>query len=210
MIRIDLLPDEYRRTERTEPTLFFASLGLLVFFLATLSVAAYFWFAVVGQARSDVQVAHEILDSKRPMSLYADQLETEKKEYTSRLDHIHDFSNSRVLWTKKIDQLTSLIDSPLQDGRHQVWLQLLKVDMNDTRGRGMLLTGHSATSRLKNLSDFNTDLKTTPFFNEFQSISVPAGKVVVDDDYEPSAAWEFEASLNLGEDSPPKKGGSGK
>jgi len=205
MITIDLLPAEHRRAERTAPAKFLATVGLVALFFSTASACAYVWFGVVGGARSDVENAKEIHESKKPMAAYCDTLEKEKKEYTARMDHIRDFSSSRVLWTKKIDQLASLVDSPEQEDRHTVWMQELNVAMNDARSRGLRIKGKSATARLKRLSDFNSDLKTPPFFTEFNGISVPEGKVVHDDDFEPSAAWEFEASLTLEDPNPQTK-----
>ena len=205
MIRIDLLPPEYRKAERTAPAQFLATVGLVALFFSAASACAYVWFGVVGNARADVESAKEIHESKKPMAAYCDSLEKEKKEYTARLDHIKNFSQSRILWTKKLDQLASLVDSPPEEDRHTVWMQELNVAMNDSRSNGLRMKGKSATARLKRLSDFNSDLKAPPFFTEFTGISVPEGKVVHDDDFEPSAAWEFEASLTLDDPNPKKK-----
>lgn len=197
MIRIDLLPSEYRRAERTPMALFLSTVGLVALATSALAGCAYAWFTVVGGARADVQNARELLASKQPQSAYCDALEKEKKEYTARLDHIKSFGNSRILWTKKLDQLASIIDSPPEQDRHMVWLQSLSVRMEGTRDRGLHMKGKSATGQLKKLSDFNSDLKTMPFFAEFNGVSVPAGKVVTEDDFDPAAAWEFEAALTL-------------
>lgn len=202
MIRIDLLPPEYRRAERTAPAQFMATIGLVAMFFSATAGAAYVWFGVVGGARSDVVNAKDVLESKKPQAAYSESLETEKKEYTARLDHIKTFSQSRILWTKKLDQLASLIDAPTEQDRHQVWLQELRVSMNDARSPGLRMKGNSATSHLKKLSDFNSDLKAPPFFSDFMGISVPEGKVVTDDEFEPASAWEFEASLTLTDPNP--------
>ncbi|MFG0318747.1 MAG: PilN domain-containing protein [Planctomycetota bacterium JB042] len=205
MIRIDLLPPEYRRAERTAPAQFMATIGLVALFSSAAAGCAYAWFGVVGGARADVENAKEVLESKKPQAVYSDSLEKEKKEYTARMDHIKTFSQSRILWTKKLDQLASLVDSPPEQDRHMVWLEELRVNMNDARSPGLRMKGHSATSHLKKLSDFNSDLKTPPFFSEFVGISVPEGKVVTDEEFDPSSAWEFEASLTLTDPNPTKK-----
>lgn len=211
MIRIDLLPEEYKRAERTAPAIFLATTGLAVLASSALAVCAYVWFAVVGGARGELAAARDTLASKIPQAAYADQLEKEKREYTSRLEHIRRFSDSRILWTKKLDQLAALIDSPEPPDRHLVWLEELSVDMNDPRAAGLRMAGRSASAELKKLSDFNADLKRMPFFAEFSSVSVPAGEVVVEEDFDPRESWQFEAVLTIkdqytGRD--PKKSGS--
>ncbi len=197
MIRIDLLPPEYRKADRTPPGIFLGTIGFVVLFMSAAACTAYFWFSVVGGARSDVASAQDLLESKRPQAQYCDALETEKKEYVARFEHVKNFSDSRILWTKKLDQLASIVDAPAEADRHLVWFDSLSVKMNDARSRGLHMKGKSATGQLKKLSDFNSDLKTQPFFKEFVDISVPAGKVVVDDEFDPPAAWEFEASLQI-------------
>ena len=197
MISIDLLPAEYRKAERTAPATLFASLGLVALVCTALACGAYAWFVIVGGVKSSVASAQDILDGKAPQAAYCDRLESEKKEYTARMDHIREFSDSRVLWTKKVDQLASVIDSPPEQDRHMVWLQSLAVKMGGTRDQGLTLKGRSATGFLNKLSYFNTDLKSKPFFDEFTSISVPAGKVVYEDEFDPAAAWEFEAALGI-------------
>jgi len=197
MISIDLLPPEFRRAERTAPAVLFATLGLVALFFTALAGGAYAWFGVVGSAKNAVEMAQEVYDNKAPQATYCDRLESEKKEYTARMDHIKNFSDSRILWTKKLDQLASIIDSPPEQDRHLAWLQSLVVKMDGGRDQGLVLKGKSATGALNKLSYFNSDLKSGPFFDEFTSISVPAGKVGHDDDFEPSAAWEFEAVLGI-------------
>ena len=197
MISIDLLPPEFRKAERTAPAILFATLGLVALFCTCLAGGAYAWFGVVGSAKNAVDMAQEVQDSKEPQATYCDRLQKEKKEYTARMDHIKNFSDSRILWTKKIDQLASIIDSPPEQDRHMVWLQTLIVKMDGGRDQGLSLKGKSATGFLNKLSYFNSDLKTGPFFDEFTSISVPAGKVGHDEAFEPASAWQFEAALGI-------------
>lgn len=199
MLTIDLLPPEHRRAERTAPALFLATIGLVALFCSASAACAWVWFNTVGGARSDVATAQEIFDTKKPQADYSDNLEKEKKDYTQRMDHIRDFSDSRILWTKKLDQLASLVDTPSERDRHVVWFQGLTMKMEGTRDQGLALKGKSSTGFLKKLSDFNTDLQKMPFAEEFSEISPPAGKVVHDKDYEPTTALEFEVALALRE-----------
>ncbi len=197
MIKIDLLPAEYRRAERTAPALFIATVGLVVFCSLCVVGGAWVWFGVVGSARADVASAQENLDGKKPQAEYSDRLEAEKKEYTSRLDHIKTFGESRILWTKKLDQLASIIDSPSEQDRHTVWLEELTVDMSNSRAAGCSIKGDSSTAELKKLSNFHSDVAKGDFFKEFESISDPAGEVESDKGFDPQEAWKFEFKLGL-------------
>lgn len=198
MIRIDLLPAEFRRAERTAPALFIATMGLAIFCSLCAVGAGWAWFGLVDRARSDVASAQDLFDGKKPQADYSDRLEAEKKEYTSRLDHIKTFGESRILWTKKLDQLASIIDSPAEQNRHMTWLDELQVDMSSAaRGAGCDIKGNSSSAELKKLSDFHSDLAKGEFFKEFESISDPAGEVDTDDDYDPKQAWKFDFKLGL-------------
>ena len=75
MIRIDLLPNEFRRAERTAPAQFFATVGLVALFCSAAAGSAWGWFGVVGGAKADVEMAQDVLDGKTPQVRYADQLE---------------------------------------------------------------------------------------------------------------------------------------
>jgi Tfp pilus assembly protein PilN len=197
MIRIDLLPQEYRKAERTPAGILFATMGLAALISTTLAAGAYAWFGVVGKARADVQVAQETFDSKKALTVYADKLEAEKQEYTARLDHIKKFGDSRIVWTKKLDQLASLVDSPAEENRHTVWLEKLEMRMNGGRNQGVKMKGHSATAEVKKLSNFHRDLASGAFFTDFIGISNPAGKVLSEEEYSPAESWEFEFALAL-------------
>lgn len=197
MIRIDLMPGDLRRNERTAPAVFFAAVGLVVFFCLSAVGVAYAWFGVVGKARGDVQIAQEEFDGKKPRADYSDQLDAEKKIYTARLDQIKEFSDSRVLWTKKFDQLWSLVDSPAEEGRHKVWFDQIVVDMESARTPGLNLKGKSETSQGRKFSNFHKDLQSGEFAKEFESITDPVFNVVEDDEFDPSEACEFDLTIGL-------------
>lgn len=197
MIRIDLLPPELRGNERTEPKLFMGLIGLVVFVCMSAVGVAYGWFGIVGGARNDIEIARATLEGKKPRAEYADRLEAEKKEFTARLDHIKTFSDSRILWTKKLDQLWALCDSPTQSGRHTVWFDQLTMDMGSARAPALKLNGFSESDKFDRLSAFHGDLKSQPFFSDFQAISNPTGEVTADDAFDPQEACKFEFVLEM-------------
>ncbi len=202
MIRIDVLPPELRGTERTAPGVFLGMVGFVVFFCMTSVGVAYGWFGIVGSARGDIQIAQDQYDGKKPRADYSDRLEAEKKEYTARLDHIKSFSASRILWTKKMDQLWSLVDTPPEAGRHTIWLSELAMDMSSARTPALTLKGNSESGKFDKLSNFHSDLKSGEFIRDFDAISNPTGEVTTDDEFEPAESCEFEFTLQLKDRSP--------
>lgn len=205
MIRIDLLPPELRGSERTAPGMFLGMIGLVVFGCLAAVGVAYAWFGVVGGARGDVQIAQDQLDGKKPRADYSDRLEAEKQEYSARLDHIRTFSQSRVLWTKKIDQLWSLVDTPPEAGRHTIWFDQVAMDMSSARSPALVLKGSSESGKFDKLSAFHGDLKSGDFIKDFDGISNPTGEVKTDEDFIPAEACEFEFTLQLKDRSDGKK-----
>ncbi len=197
MIRIDLLPPEMRGNERTAPALFLGMIGLVVFVCLTAVGVAYSWFGIVGGARSDIQIAQDSLESKKPRADYCDKLEDEKKEFSARLDHIKQFSSSRVLWTKKLDQLWSLIDTPAEVDRHTIWLKDMTMDMSSARSPALTMKGNSVSNKFDKLSAFHSDLKSGAFMKDFDAISNPTGEVQQDKDFEPTDSCAFEFTLQL-------------
>lgn len=198
MIRIDLLPPEYRRAERTAPAVFLATAGLVAFACVALFGVGYVWFGVVGKARGETEMAQDHLDNIKPRAEYSDRLESEKKDFSARLLQIKEFSDSRVLWTKKLDVLASLVDSPPEALPHTAWFGSLQMEMSTGRKMGLTLKGSSETGEIRRVSNLHATLKDTPvFFDGFVGISNPAGKVVVDEEYEPKESCEFEFLLEL-------------
>jgi Tfp pilus assembly protein PilN len=199
MIRIDLLPEEHRRAERTPAGLLFATLGLVALFSTTAAACAWGYFSVVGGAETAVEQAQELLASKKPQADYCDKLEAEKKDFTERWNHIRSFSASRILWTKKMDQLTSLVDTPVESDRHQIWFESVEMNMSGVRDSGLKIGGRSASADISRMNNFHSDLAKGSFFTEFATISNPAGEMDQDDKFEPAESFKFEFGLGLKE-----------
>lgn len=198
MIRIDLLPQEYRRAERTAPAVFIATMGLVAFATIAVFGAGYSWFSVVGKAQGEVEIAKENLANLKPRADYSDRLEVEKKEFSARLVQIEDFSDSRILWTKKLDLLASLVDSPPENTPSTGWFESLDMQMDSGRKMGLNLKGFSETGEIRRVSNIHATLKGHPeFFDGFVGISNPAAKVVIDEEFDPKESCEFEFSLEL-------------
>jgi len=205
MIEINLLPDDLRKTEGLPVRRIGALAGGAVVVSAALMLVLSIHFGMLQTAQAELTSAENRLAALSPDVRYADALKNEKAEYTRRSETIQQISDSRVLWTKKVDQLFDVIDYGEKADRHFVWLTELKVTAprpnikGQTQDGGELdIRGFSATEVLQKYSDFHEDLKQSEFFSDFNYIDDPAGKVVdFPEDVRPQKAWDFQLKMRL-------------
>jgi len=206
MIEINLLPEEMRKNDtfpiRRIGALVFGALIVSGALLGTLSIH----FGMLQKARAELGQSQTRLASMSGDVKYAEALTREKAEYTRRSETIQTISDSRILWTKKMDELFDVIDYGEKSDRHFVWLTELRVKpprSNAARGAAkdggeLSIRGYSATEVLQKYSDFHEDVKNSPFFEDFTYIDDPAGKVVTfKDDVRPAKAWDFQLDMKL-------------
>lgn len=206
MIRINLLPEELSRTDRTPPAIFLAVLTTTVLTCCAVGALGYLYIVVLGSVRNEQEIANRELAVLLPQAQYSDALEKEKAEYERRSKAIVGIADSRLAWTQKLDRLATLIHNDGNAERHMVWLDALKIDMNAQRDRGVELKGFSATDDLKKLSDFHRDLSHDPeYFAQFVKITDPEGKLERTDGMLPEEAFKFDFKMSLADKAPPPK-----
>ncbi len=205
MIEINLLPDDLRKTEGLPVRRIGALAGGAVLVSAALMLVLSIHFGMLQTAQAELTSAENRLAALSPDVRYADALKREKAEYTRRSETIQQISDSRVLWTKKVDQLFDVVDYGEKADRHFVWLTELKVSAPRANVKGQTadggeldIRGYSATEVLQKYSDFHEDLKQSEFFSDFNYIDDPAGKVVdFPEDVRPQKAWDFQLKMKL-------------
>lgn len=212
MIRINLLPEEMRKREKTPLSRIVVTLVGTFVIVTGASVYAYAHFGLLHEARSRLDRSRSELASLEPEAKYADDLQREKKDFDKRSEIIQTIGNSRILWSRKLDQLFDITHNGGDSDRHFVWLRSLSMkptSAKDTTSSGTLVMGgHSATSKLQKLSDFHADLKSSAFFDSFSEIDNPSGKVSeFKDNLTPSSAWDFTFNLKLKPTAPDKSSG---
>src|SRR5689334_18350300 len=110
MISINLLPDELRRNSKTSPK----ALALLFVFsvvsFGSSGFGRFLWFNVKSDREARVNIAQEQLDGYMPRAKYADLLAKEKSEFDKRNKAIGEIAASRVIWTKKLDRLSEVVN----------------------------------------------------------------------------------------------------
>ena len=200
MIQINLLPDEYKRAT-TVPPKSLAVLGVVSLLgFGSLGALGYLFFTMRSEASSRVEIAQEQLNNLRPRSQYADALEKEKADFEKRNSTISEIAASRILWTKKLDRLSAIVNEDRSTGRHMVWLEQLDIDSRvDTAAGGVKLRGHSATANVENVSNFHEDLQADPVFAEgFETFTAPGSKRgELSEDLEPAEQMDFDFQVLL-------------
>lgn len=205
MIEINLLPSDMRKSDGLP----LRRIGVLaagaVLVSSSLMLALSVHFGMLKTASAELSQAKNRFASLTPEVKYADALAKEQAEYKRRNETIQTISDSRVLWTKKMDQLFDVIDYGEKADRHFVWLNELKVTApranakaKEKSGGELEIRGFSATDVLQKYSDFHEDLKQSEFFEDFNYIDDPAGKVVsFQEDVRPAKAWDYHLKMRL-------------
>jgi len=202
MIRINLLPEEYRKKART-PIKMLVGMGFVVALNAGL--AAWWGWTVFG-IRAKVETERTTLqlemDGLTPQVKYFHALETESKQYKSREKTLASITANRISWTRKLDELIDVANAGGDGSRHLVWLDDLTVtsaqDPNGKNFGSVRANGHSGSEKFAQVANFLEDLEASAFVDDFEKPAPPEGtQTLVDDTLVPPVAWAFPLSLSL-------------
>jgi len=210
MIHINLLPEEYRRKARTplKVTLAVAAAAGV----NTLLLAWFAWLAlgVMAEINSERAVLQTELDGLTPQVAYHRSLETERRSFSAREETLAAITANRINWTKKLDELVTVINSGGEGERHYVWLDDLNVtQVTDPRSKSagsVRAAGHSGSAKFDQIANFLEDLEKSPFIEAFEPPAAPEGTQASEDkELIPPVVWSFPLQLNL--KSPEQRGG---
>jgi hypothetical protein len=203
MIRINLLPEEYRRTERTAPKVFAATLLAVILVCSTFGWFGYTYFGELGQLEVVKNSVQEDLASKKQRAAYHDAMLGEKTEYGKRAETITDIGRSRMPWTKVLDQLVDVVNNDGNSERHLAWFRGITVKAGDARkGPTVTMPGWVQGASIQKVADFHDDLEHAPFFADVESKSAPGAVLTTDDKKVPAEALFFDLKWNF---LPPQK-----
>ncbi|MDZ4771679.1 MAG: hypothetical protein SGI72_00955 [Planctomycetota bacterium] len=202
MIRINLLPEEYRKQARTPVKLL---LGLLLAVIVNAGLATFWAFQAFGlqaEIASENQGLQTELDGLTPQVTYYNSLDSESKQYKSRESTLAGITSSRISWTKKLDEFIDVVNRGGNGQRHLVWLDDLQVaqttDPKAKTAGSVKASGHSGTDKFENVANFLEDLENSTFISDFQPPAAPEGtQTLVDETLVPSVAWSFPLALTL-------------
>jgi len=123
MIRVNLLPEEYRKVEKTPPSLFL----LIVVGVAVICLGLYY---CVGLFMDTTKLRSDLAEKKAEKEYWnieaekAKKLEAEIAKYEKRLNTIKSIRASRIYWSKKLYLLAK--DTPLD-----IWFASMKMEQKD-------------------------------------------------------------------------------
>jgi hypothetical protein len=202
MIRINLLPDEYRKKNRTPIKMMLGVSAAVT--VNSIAIAWYAWLAmgVAAEIDSEKTGLHTELDGLVPQVNYHRALEGEQTRFAAREKTLGSITASRINWTRKVDELITVVNSGGEGQRHFVWLDDLNVQQtSDPRARNagsVKASGHSGSDNFAQVANFLEDLERSPFIEDFLPPAPPEGtQTLVDKDLIPSVVWAFPLSLDL-------------
>lgn len=198
MIRINLLPEEYRRSTRTSPKVFAAIILVVMLACGGFGWFGYVYFGDLGVVQVARAEAEELLNARKERVVYFQSLIAEKDDYEQRAKTIDGIASSRVLWTEVFDQLIDTVNNDGDIDRHMAWFKSVTVkDGGSKVGPKVQMPGFVQGDDIRRLADFHDDLEQTPFFEWVAKKSLPSGDVKIEKKKKPAEAlffqlqWEF-------------------
>lgn len=202
MIHINLLPEEYRRRARTPIKMTLAVAGVIAANALLLVWFAWLALGVMAEIDSERDVLQTELDGLTPQVEFHKTLETERKSFAAREETLANITGSRINWTRKVDELVTVINSGGGGERHYVWLDDLNVVQNvDARSKGagsVRASGHSGSDKFDQIANFLEDIERSPFIEEFLPPAPPAGTQSSEDkELLPAVVWSFPLQIEI-------------
>ncbi len=180
MIRINLLPEEFRKREKASIKTFLATaLGALVV-SGILGYLSYIYFGKYSEIERKRKTFEEDCSALLPRAAYDDQLKAEKKDFANRERTIKKIRQSRVLWTRKLDQFIDIINNNGDDQRHLAWFKKMDIKpgkLGKRSGITVSLNGYCAGNDVGKVANLFDDIMNSEFFTDFVSINEPSGKL---------------------------------
>ena len=177
MIRINLLPEEFRRSERTSPRVFATMLLSVIFVCCTFGWFGYVYLGELGRLEMEHMELSERLTNLNERVTYFDDLSREKTDYSERAQTIEEISGSRILWTKVLDEFIDVVNNAGDVERHRSWFRQMQVrDGRSKVGPKVTMPGWVQGGDLRRVANFHDDLWQVPFFVHVAKKSLPSGK----------------------------------
>lgn len=193
MIHINLLPDAYRKPERTSPKVFAAALVGVIAVCSSLG-----WFGMVYFGDLDkVVVRHKSVEEtlsgvNKRADLYT-KLVQEEKEFSKRSTTIKSIAKGRKLWTKFMDEFITVITNDGNYERHVAWFNSIQVrgSRDNRKGPSIVLPGAVQGSDIRRIANLHDDVEKSEFFADIAEFSPPSGVKKVDAGLFPPESFTF-------------------
>lgn len=199
MIRVNLLPPEYRKPEGPPIARVAALVAGVLLVTSAAGVWGYVHFGLLADAEARRDELSQELETVRKQADRSRALLGEFTEYQRRRATIEKIGSDRILWSRKLDEMADIIHNKGDQKEYLVWLG----SMRTTQGRGPespvgLHIQGLCGGTLTNLSEFNRRIKDTKeFFEDFVKVDPPAGtQKLFNDKRYPNTGWDFSFILD--------------
>jgi Tfp pilus assembly protein PilN len=201
MIRVNLLPQEYRKAEATPLKQFFSVIGAAVVVALAAVVWAWVSFGTKAGTEQELESIKQTVNSQQEQLKQVKDLKAWVKEYKDQYERIDQVAKGRLVLSRKLDEIWEVVVNPNPQDRFQVWLQGFSCSLMPTKGSGgsVQFAATSAGTKFAKLSDFHEDLKKSEFYRDFGDITYPAGQRVelAGKNREPKEGWTFNFTLAM-------------
>ncbi|MBK8976488.1 MAG: hypothetical protein IPM29_11275 [Planctomycetes bacterium] len=199
MIRINLLPDEYRRSERTSPKLFAAVIGSVMAVCCSFGWFGFVYFGELGKLEVRHSEVKERLTGMTPRIKQHDALQKEKAHYAQLATTIEQISRERILWSRFLDQVVDVVNGDGDPEGPRAWLKSLRVDdgRDAKNGPRIQMPGSVQGAEMRRVADFFDHISAAPFAEHVVNDLFPGGKVATDLERKPETSLGFALELVL-------------
>ncbi len=211
MIRINLLPEEYRKKARTPFKMMLAVSAAVAINATALAYWVWMTFGITAELSTELSVFQMEMDGLTPQVNYHDALEVEIKFHSSRETTLAEVTLNRVLWTKVLDEIVDIVHSGGEGVRHFIWFDDLTVKQESSSGRtrsragaswgSLKASGHSGSPAWNQVANYLEDIEDqelSDFALVFNPPGSPEGALNDSDDaLIPPVNWSFPLTLEL-------------
>lgn len=166
MIRINLLPADLRRGTRLPAKVLAVAFGSALAVSASIGWFGLVWFGDLGAAEEKLEITEAKLADRQRKVVYVDQLEANKKDYSTRVQAIQDIGKSRRVWTKFLDELIDTVNNNGDIEKHLAWFGNLTVKSDAKKGATVNMQCSVQGNEQDRLANFHDDLQAAPFGKE--------------------------------------------
>jgi Tfp pilus assembly protein PilN len=196
MIHVNLLPVELRRGKGLQAKVLVVAMASVVAVTAAVGWFTMKWFGDLQSAEQRLADADTELGELQRRVGYADQLESNKNDYTVRVQTIKDIGNSRRVWSKFLDELIDVVNNNGDTERHTAWFDELVVRNDPAKGAMVSLTCAVQGDEQDRLANFHDDMANSSFGKQAQ-LSDPNWKLEEEEGRMPPTSLRFALSLQF-------------
>ena len=206
MIRINLLPPEYRKTESTPIARFLSIVIGAIMVTSGLVTYGYIHYSELNGIREVRASVEAEFANKSAQAKISQSLQNEINAFETRRRAIQQVASNRILQSRKLDEFLDVIHNGGDRTAYYVWLRNLSVSpARAARRRGQVTTGgawafsgFAETTEFSRVTNLRDAIRKDEFYEDFGAISLPNFKAMSwDDGLEPSTAGSFNYTMTL-------------